>query len=145
MNIVFVYFGKSFMKVRVHSLRINFDPYTLDFNLGLYLRFKFECMSLKNIGYRPACQLYPATLILIATVATHTFTFVTRVSKSYNSFFISFFLWKLPSPNVGLIPLGTYNPNVPGSDACRGSTDYGSEHKTDTHGRVSLNPWSEEC
>ena len=31
----------------------------------------------------------------------------------------------LPSPNLGLTPPGTYNPNVCGSDACRGAIVYG--------------------
>ena len=32
-----------------------------------------------------------------------------------------FFFAYLPSPNLGLTPPGTYNPNARGSDACRGS------------------------
>ena len=37
------------------------------------------------------------------------------------SFFLSFFCVYLPSPDLGLTPPGTYNPNVRGSDACRES------------------------
>ena len=38
-----------------------------------------------------------------------------------NSFCLSFFFDYLPSPNRGLTPPGTYNPNAHGSDVCRGS------------------------
>ena len=47
-------------------------------------------------------------------------------------------LLHLPSQNLGLTPPGTYNPNVRGSDACRGSNSLW----TDTQGRASLNVWS---
>ena len=36
-------------------------------------------------------------------------------------FFLAFFFMYLSSPNLGLTPPGTYNPNARGSDACRGS------------------------
>ena len=45
---------------------------------------------------------------------------------SFLSFFLSFslsllFFVHLPTSNLGLTRLGTYNPNARGSDACRGS------------------------
>ena len=43
-----------------------------------------------------------------------------RFNLHYECFFPSS-SWYLPSPNVGLTPPGTYKPNAPGSDACRGS------------------------
>ena len=36
----------------------------------------------------------------------------------------TFFFAYLPSPNLGLIPPGTYNPNARQSDASRGATDW---------------------
>ena len=40
--------------------------------------------------------------------------------QHFNFFFFFFFAY-LPSPNLGLTPPETYNPNARGSDACRGS------------------------
>ena len=61
------------------------------------------------------------------------------------SYFLSFFFIYFPSPNLGLTPPGTYNPNARGSDTCRGATGYGTEHQRDTQGRASVNVWSVQC
>ena len=54
-------------------------------------------------------------------------------SYSWNLFFFVY----LPSPNLGLTPPGTYNPNARGWDACRGSNSLWTR-TLDRYARVGL-------
>ena len=59
-------------------------------------------------------------------------------------YFFSFFVWHLPSPKVGLISFGTYNPNARSQISVEKRSLW-ARTLADTKERASLNLSSPEC
>ena len=107
-----------------HTIKKTFPLHT--YIIGSIVAVQMQAFAARSIEQRKSL-----TRLLMKTF--HSFI---------HSFFLSFFLsssviYPPPMQDLHLCP-ETYNLNARVSDACSGSTDFGPEHKTNTHGRVSM-------